>query len=30
VDVRPDDVLVSSVEVTKEKWSFGGGRMTYG
>ena len=30
VDARPDDVLVSLVEVTKENWSFGGGRMTYG
>ena len=30
VDVLPDDVLVSLVEVTKENWSFGGGRMTYG
>lgn len=30
VDVRPDDVLVSLVEVTKGNWSFGGGRMTYG
>jgi 4-oxalocrotonate tautomerase len=30
VDVRPDDVLVSLVEVTRENWSFGGGRMTYG
>jgi phenylpyruvate tautomerase PptA (4-oxalocrotonate tautomerase family) len=30
IDVRPDDVLVSLVEVTKENWSFGGGRMTYG
>lgn len=29
VDVRPDDVLVSLVEVTKENWSFGGGRATY-
>jgi len=29
VDVRPDDVLVSLVEVTKESWSFGGGRATY-
>lgn len=29
-DVRPDDVLVSLIEVTKENWSFGGGRMTYG
>ena len=27
--VRPDDVLVSLVEVTKENWSFGGGRATY-
>lgn len=30
VDVRPDDVMVNLVEVTKENWSFGGGRMTYG
>jgi phenylpyruvate tautomerase PptA (4-oxalocrotonate tautomerase family) len=30
VDVRPDDLLISLVEVTKENWSFGGGRMTYG
>jgi len=30
VDVRPDDVLISLVEVTRENWSFGGGRMTYG
>ncbi len=30
IDVRPDDVMVSLVEVTKENWSFGGGRMTYG
>jgi phenylpyruvate tautomerase PptA (4-oxalocrotonate tautomerase family) len=29
VDVRPDDVLINLVEVTKEGWSFGGGRMTY-
>ena len=28
--IRPDDVLVCLVEVTKENWSFGGGRMTYG
>jgi len=28
-DVRPDDVLISLVEVTKENWSFGGGRATY-
>jgi hypothetical protein len=27
--VRPDDVLVSLVEVTKENWAFGGGRATY-
>jgi 4-oxalocrotonate tautomerase len=27
-DVRPDDVLISLVEVTKENWSFGGGRAT--
>ena len=29
LDVRPDDVLVSLVEVVKENWSFGGGRATY-
>lgn len=29
VGVRPDDVVVSLVEVTKENWSFGGGRATY-
>ena len=29
LDVRPDDVLVSLVEVTKENWSFGGGIATY-
>ncbi len=28
-DVRPDDVLISLVEVPKENWSFGGGRATY-
>jgi len=28
-DVRADDVMVSLVEVTKENWSFGGGRATY-
>lgn len=28
--VRPDDVLVSLVEVTKENWSFGNGLATYG
>jgi 4-oxalocrotonate tautomerase len=30
VDVRPDDVLISLVEVTKENWSFGNGVATYG
>ncbi|MGH9420893.1 MAG: tautomerase family protein [Thermoanaerobaculia bacterium] len=29
VGVRPDDVVVSLIEVTKENWSFGGGRATY-
>jgi phenylpyruvate tautomerase PptA (4-oxalocrotonate tautomerase family) len=29
-DVRPDDVLVNLVEVTKENWSFGKGIATYG
>lgn len=29
VDVRPDDVLVSLTEVTKENWSFGRGLATY-
>lgn len=29
VDVRPDDVMICLVEVTKENWSFGGGRATY-
>jgi 4-oxalocrotonate tautomerase len=28
-DVRPDDVMVLLVEVSKENWSFGGGRATY-
>ena len=28
-DVRGDDVLISLIEVTKENWSFGGGRATY-
>ncbi|HEX3067112.1 MAG TPA: tautomerase family protein [Thermoanaerobaculia bacterium] len=27
--IRPDDVVVSLIEVTKENWSFGGGRATY-
>jgi 4-oxalocrotonate tautomerase len=29
LDIRPDDVLVSLVEVTKENWSFGKGLATY-
>lgn len=29
VDLRPDDLLVSLVEVTKENWSFGKGVATY-
>ena len=29
VDIRPDDVLISLVEVTKENWSFGNGIATY-
>lgn len=29
VDIRPDDILVNLVEVTKENWSFGGGIATY-
>jgi phenylpyruvate tautomerase PptA (4-oxalocrotonate tautomerase family) len=29
VGIRPDDVLINLVEVTKENWSFGGGRATY-
>jgi len=28
--VRPDDVLISLIEVTKENWSFGNGLATYG
>ncbi len=28
--IRPDDVLISLVEVTKENWSFGNGVATYG
>jgi phenylpyruvate tautomerase PptA (4-oxalocrotonate tautomerase family) len=28
-DVRPDDVLIHLVEVTKENWSFGKGIATY-
>jgi phenylpyruvate tautomerase PptA (4-oxalocrotonate tautomerase family) len=27
--IRPDDVLIVLVEVSKENWSFGGGRATY-
>ncbi|HET7711529.1 MAG TPA: tautomerase family protein [Thermoanaerobaculia bacterium] len=30
VDVRPDDVLISLIEVAKENWSFGRGLCTYG
>ena len=30
LDVRPDDVLISLIEVTKENWSFGKGIATYG
>ena len=29
VELRPDDLLVSLVEVTKENWSFGRGLATY-
>lgn len=29
VDVRPDDVLINLLEVTKENWSFGKGIATY-
>lgn len=29
VDVRPDDVLISLIEVSKENWSFGKGIATY-
>ncbi|MCU1350423.1 MAG: 4-oxalocrotonate tautomerase [Acidobacteria bacterium] len=29
IGVRPDDVLIALIEVTKENWSFGGGRATY-
>ena len=29
VALRPDDVMISLVEVTKENWSFGGGKATY-
>lgn len=28
-DIRPDDVMICLIEVTKENWSFGGGRATY-
>lgn len=30
VDLRPDDVLICLVEVTRENWSFGKGLATYG
>lgn len=29
IAVRPDDVLINLVEVTKENWSFGNGLATY-
>jgi len=29
-DVRPDDILINLVEVTKENWSFAKGIATYG
>ena len=29
IGIRPDDVMISLVEVTKENWSFGGVRATY-
>jgi len=29
IGIRPDDVIVSLVEVTQENWAFGGGRATY-
>ena len=29
IDVRPDDVMICLVEVTKENWSFGNGIATY-
>lgn len=29
VGVKSDDLMISLVEVTKENWSFGGGRATY-
>jgi len=29
LDIRPDDVLINLVEVTKENWSFGKGLATY-
>jgi phenylpyruvate tautomerase PptA (4-oxalocrotonate tautomerase family) len=29
VGVKPDDLIVALIEVTKENWSFGGGRATY-
>ncbi|HEX8252526.1 MAG TPA: tautomerase family protein [Thermoanaerobaculia bacterium] len=29
IGVRPDDILVNLVEVTKENWSFGRGLATY-
>ncbi|HEV2719163.1 MAG TPA: tautomerase family protein [Thermoanaerobaculia bacterium] len=29
IGIRSDDVMISLVEVSKENWSFGGGRATY-
>jgi phenylpyruvate tautomerase PptA (4-oxalocrotonate tautomerase family) len=29
IDVRPDDVFISLIEVSKENWSFGDGLATY-
>lgn len=29
IGLKPDDVMVSLVEVARENWSFGGGRATY-
>jgi 4-oxalocrotonate tautomerase len=29
IGVRPDDVLINLVEVSRENWSFGGGLATY-
>ncbi len=29
IGIRSDDVMIALVEVSKENWSFGGGRATY-